>query len=88
MHGNLGEYLALCLTTICGRWPRAGEPVNRPNVMLPAWTAKAQALGPYQGWGYGEKTAGARPDRRRLRPAHRGALRRDPARRRRPGPAR
>jgi len=55
MHGNLGEYLALCLTTICGRWPRAGQPVTRPNAMLPTYTAKAQALGPYPGWGYGEK---------------------------------
>lgn len=54
-HGNLGEYLALCLTTLCGRWPRAGERVHRPNAMLPAYTAKAQALGPYTGWGYGER---------------------------------
>lgn len=54
-HGNLGEYLALCLATICGRWPRAGDKVNRPNAMLPAYVAKAQALDPYQGWGYGEK---------------------------------
>lgn len=55
MHGNLGEYLALCLTTLCGAWPRAGERANRPNAMLPAYTPKAQALGPYKGWGYGEK---------------------------------
>jgi anaerobic selenocysteine-containing dehydrogenase len=54
-HGNLGEYLGQCLTTLCGRWPRAGDPVHRPNAMLPAWTAKAQAMAPYQGWGYGEK---------------------------------
>jgi anaerobic selenocysteine-containing dehydrogenase len=54
-HGNLTEYLALCIATICGRWPRAGEKVHRPNVMLPAYTAKAQATGPFQGWGYGEK---------------------------------
>ncbi|CAN7608175.1 molybdopterin-dependent oxidoreductase [Phenylobacterium sp. LjRoot219] len=54
-HGNLAEYLALCLTTLCGRWPRAGEAVHRPNAMLPAYTAKAQAMGPYQGWGYGER---------------------------------
>lgn len=54
-HGNLTEYLALCITTICGRWPRAGEKVHRPNVLLPAYTAKAQASGPFQGWGYGEK---------------------------------
>lgn len=55
MHGNLLEYLALCLTTICGRWQRAGQPVTRPNTLLPAYIAKAQALAPYEGWGYGER---------------------------------
>lgn len=54
-HGNLSEYLGLCLTTICGHWPRAGQPVHRPNAMLPAYVAKAQALAPYPGWGYGER---------------------------------
>ncbi|MEJ5978911.1 molybdopterin-dependent oxidoreductase [Novosphingobium sp. PS1R-30] len=54
-HGNLTEYLALCLATICGRWPRAGDPVHRPNALLPAYTARAQASGPFQGWGYGTK---------------------------------
>ncbi len=54
-NGNLTEYLALCIATICGRWPRAGDKVHRPNVLLPAYTAKAQASGPFQGWGYGEK---------------------------------
>jgi len=54
-HGNLTEYLALCISTICGRWPRAGERVHRPNVMLPAYVAKAQSSGPFRGWGYGEK---------------------------------
>ena len=54
MHGNLLEYLVLCLTTICGRWQRAGERVTRPNTLLPAYTAKAQPHGPYEGWGYGE----------------------------------
>lgn len=54
-HGCLLEYLCLCLTTICGRWQRAGEPVTRPNAMMPAYTAKAQAHPPYEGWGYGEQ---------------------------------
>ncbi len=54
-HGNLAEYLALCLTTICGGWPKAGQLANRPNVLLPAYVPKAQTTGPYQGWGYGEK---------------------------------
>jgi anaerobic selenocysteine-containing dehydrogenase len=55
MHGNLVEYLCLCLTSICGRWQRAGERVTRPNTLLPAFTAKAQAHPPYEGWGYGER---------------------------------
>lgn len=28
MHGNLLEYLCLCLVTICGRWQRAGSRVT------------------------------------------------------------
>lgn len=55
MHGNILEYLALSLNTICGRWVRAGENVTHPNAMLPAFTPKAQAFPPYKGWGYGEK---------------------------------
>ena len=55
MHGNLLEYLCLCLTTICGRWQRAGERVTRPNTLMPAFTAKAQPHPPYEGWGYGEQ---------------------------------
>jgi anaerobic selenocysteine-containing dehydrogenase len=55
MHGNVVEYLCLCLTSICGRWQRAGERVLRPNTLMPAFTAKAQAHPPYEGWGYGEQ---------------------------------
>ncbi|RAV11310.1 molybdopterin dinucleotide-binding protein [Mycolicibacterium sp. GF69] len=55
MHGNLLEYLCLCLTTICGRWQRAGQRVTRPNTLMPAYTAKAQPHPPYEGWGYGER---------------------------------
>lgn len=55
MHGNLLEYLCLCLTTLCGRWQRAGERVTRPNTLMPAFTAKAQPHPPYEGWGYGEQ---------------------------------
>jgi anaerobic selenocysteine-containing dehydrogenase len=54
-HGSLLEYLCLCLTTVCGRWARAGDTVLRPNTLLPAFTAKAQPHAPYEGWGYGEK---------------------------------
>jgi len=55
MQGNLTEYLALCLTTLCGHWPKAGQSVHRPNTLLPAFTARAQAHAPYPGWGFGEQ---------------------------------
>lgn len=55
LHGSLVEYLCLCLTTLCGRWQRAGQRVTRPNTLMPAFTAKAQPHPPYEGWGYGER---------------------------------
>tara|TARA_E500000305_G_scaffold36150_1_gene27510 strand:+ start:13591 stop:15810 length:2220 start_codon:yes stop_codon:yes gene_type:complete len=55
MNSNLTEYLALSLTTLCGRWPRAGEPVTRPNGLLPPWEPKAQAFAPFPAWGFGEQ---------------------------------
>ena len=55
MNSNLTEYLALALTTLCGRWPRAGEAATRPNGLLPAWQPRAQAFAPFQAWGFGEQ---------------------------------
>ena len=55
MNSNLTEYLALSLTTLCGRWPRAGDPVTRPNGLLPPWQPKAQAFAPFPAWGFGEQ---------------------------------
>lgn len=54
-HGTLTEYLARCLNTVCGRWPREGEVVSKPNVLMPGYEAKAQPQPPYQAWGYGER---------------------------------
>jgi anaerobic selenocysteine-containing dehydrogenase len=51
-HSTLTEYLALCLTTLCGRWARAGDPLTKPNVLLPAFEARAQPWPPFQGWGF------------------------------------
>src|SRR5262249_10829717 len=34
---------------------KAGKPVNRPNVLLPPFTPKAQAAGPFPAWGFGER---------------------------------
>ena len=55
MYCNLKEYLLACLNTICAAYTPAGQNVTRPNAMLPAYTPKAQPLGPFKGWGFGEK---------------------------------
>ncbi|HSW17932.1 MAG TPA: molybdopterin-dependent oxidoreductase [Ramlibacter sp.] len=44
---NLTYYLALCINTVCGRWERAGEPAPFPNVLLPAFTPRAQPWPPF-----------------------------------------
>lgn len=44
---NLSFYLALCLNTLCGRWAREGDPAPFPNVLLPAFTPRAQPYAPY-----------------------------------------
>ncbi|MBO9376241.1 molybdopterin-dependent oxidoreductase [Sphingomonas histidinilytica] len=51
-HSTLTEYLALCLTTLCGRWARAGERLTKPNVLLPGFEARAQPWPAFQGWGF------------------------------------
>ena len=44
---NLSFYLALCLNTLCGRWAREGDSAPFPNVLLPAFTPRAQPYAPY-----------------------------------------
>ena len=51
-HSTLTEYLALCLATLCGNWARAGEPLAKPNVLLPEFAARAQPWPPFKGWGF------------------------------------
>ena len=41
-HSSLIEYLLLVLNTLCGRYPRDGDLVRVPGVMLPRAQAKAQ----------------------------------------------
>ena len=43
-HPNLSEYLVHALITLCGHWPRAGERVANPRVLMPVLEARAQAL--------------------------------------------
>ena len=54
-HGNLTEYLLLCLNTLCGRWRRAGERVPNPGALLPKAVPIAQAQAPRRASGFGEK---------------------------------
>ncbi|MFI5319261.1 MAG: molybdopterin-dependent oxidoreductase [Myxococcota bacterium] len=53
--GNVTEYLTLCLITVCGFWPREGDPASRLNVLLPPYTPRAQPYPPYPALGGGEK---------------------------------
>jgi anaerobic selenocysteine-containing dehydrogenase len=55
MYCNLKDYLVACLNTVCGAYTRAGQPVTRPNAMLPAYTPRAQPFPPFKAWGFGEK---------------------------------
>jgi anaerobic selenocysteine-containing dehydrogenase len=50
MNGALTDYLSLCLTTVCGFWSRAGDTVQKPNVLLPPYTPRAEAKPPFKGW--------------------------------------
>jgi len=54
-HGNLTEYLLLCLNTLCGRWRREGERVPNPGALLPAAAPRAEAEAPRKASGFGEK---------------------------------
>jgi anaerobic selenocysteine-containing dehydrogenase len=46
--GTLVEYLLLCLQTVCGNWPSAGELVSNPGTLIPTRRAKAQAVAPIE----------------------------------------
>lgn len=46
-YGTLLEYLILCLTSLCGRYQRAGEEVTNPGTLSPFRPFKAQANPPF-----------------------------------------
>src|SRR5205085_8858626 len=50
-HSNIAFYLGLCLNTLCGRWGREGDKATYPNVLLPAYTPRAQPQAPYSAFG-------------------------------------
>ena len=45
--GPLVPYLMLCLTSLRGWWARQGDPVSRPNVLLPPTLHACEAYPPY-----------------------------------------
>ncbi len=51
---TLIEYLALCLTTVCGRWLRAGDRVLNPGALITPMAYKAQANPRRPAYGFGE----------------------------------
>ena len=51
-HSTLTEYLALCLTSLCGHWAHEDEPLAKPNVLFPGYEARAQPWSPFKGWGF------------------------------------
>ncbi|HEY3880069.1 MAG TPA: molybdopterin-dependent oxidoreductase [Trebonia sp.] len=52
--GTLTEYLMLCLMSVCGSWPRAGDPVRNPGVLVPSREWRAQAEPVPRSWEGGE----------------------------------
>lgn len=54
-HGNLTEYLAQVLMTVCGHWLQAGDPVPNPGVLIKRLEPRAQALAASPAWGFGEQ---------------------------------
>jgi anaerobic selenocysteine-containing dehydrogenase len=54
--GTLTEYLMLCLMSISGSWPRAGDPVRNPGVLVPSREWRAQAEPVPRSWESGESS--------------------------------
>jgi anaerobic selenocysteine-containing dehydrogenase len=52
--GNLTEYLAKVLMTLCGHWLQEGDEVPNPGVLVNWPPPRAQAVDPSPAWGFGE----------------------------------
>jgi anaerobic selenocysteine-containing dehydrogenase len=49
-YSNLAQHMVELLNVVCGRFPRAGEPVRRSNVQAPAYPRFEQAIPPSRPW--------------------------------------
>lgn len=54
--GNITEYLARVIMTLCGHWRRAGETKKNAGVFIKPLPEIAACPGPIPAWGYGTKT--------------------------------
>ncbi len=53
---NLSEHLYECLNVVCGRYPRAGDPVSNPGVLSPRRPYVAEARSPARSWEQGPRS--------------------------------
>ena len=55
-HSNLAEHLIECLNVVCGRYPRAGDPVPNPGVISARRRWRAQAISPQRSFERGYRS--------------------------------
>src|SRR5690606_35940875 len=53
-HANLNEHLVELLNVVCGRYRRAGEPVEDVAILLPPRAVTAQGIPPQRGFAAGQ----------------------------------
>jgi anaerobic selenocysteine-containing dehydrogenase len=49
-HSNLAEHLIQCLNVVCGRFARAGDPVQNPGVIGGRAVSRAEVIAPRRRW--------------------------------------
>jgi len=55
-HSNLAEHLVQAINVVCGRFPRAGDPVANPGVLTAVQAPHAQVVPPHRSWTGGPKS--------------------------------
>lgn len=53
---NLADHLIECLNVVCGRYPRAGEPIPNPGAMSAPTPMRAEVIAPARSWEQGTKS--------------------------------
>lgn len=55
-HSNLAEHLVQTINVVCGRFPRAGDPVANPGVLTAVQPSRAEVVPPHRSWTEGPKS--------------------------------